>query len=60
MVDLSPEKQLEILKKNSVDLVSEEELLERLNEGRPLRVKLGVDPSRPDLHLGHAVVLKKL
>lgn len=58
MVDLSPEKQLEILKKNSVDLVSEEELLERLNEGRPLRVKLGVDPSRPDLHLGHAVVLK--
>jgi len=58
--DVSPEKQLEILKKNSVDLVSEEELLERLKEGRPLRVKLGVDPSRPDLHLGHAVVLKKL
>ena len=58
--DVSPEKQLEILKKNCVDLVSEEELLERLKEGRPLRVKLGVDPSRPDLHLGHAVVLKKL
>jgi len=59
-VDVSPEIQLEILKKNCVDLVSEEELLERLKEGRPLRVKLGVDPSRPDLHLGHAVVLKKL
>ncbi|MEN6515535.1 MAG: tyrosine--tRNA ligase, partial [Fervidobacterium sp.] len=58
--DVSPEKQLEILKKNCVDLVSEEELLERLKEGRPLRVKLGVDPSRPDLHLGHAVVLRKL
>lgn len=59
-VDVSPEIQLEILKKNCVDLVSEEELLERLKEGRPLRVKLGVDPSRPDLHLGHAVVLRKL
>ncbi|HIP91935.1 MAG TPA: tyrosine--tRNA ligase [Thermotoga sp.] len=57
---MEPEKQLEILKKNVVDLVSEEELLDRLKEGRPLRVKLGVDPSRPDLHLGHAVVLRKL
>lgn len=59
-MQLTPEKQIEILKKNCVDLISEEELLERLKEGRPLRVKLGVDPSRPDLHLGHAVVLKKL
>ena len=57
---LSPEEQIKILKKNCVDLVSEEELLERLKEGKPLIVKLGVDPSRPDLHLGHAVVLKKL
>lgn len=57
---LSPERQLEILKRNVVDLVNEEELLERLKTGRPLRVKLGVDPSRPDLHLGHAVVLRKL
>jgi tyrosyl-tRNA synthetase len=57
---LPPEEQLKILKRNCVDLVSEEELLERLKSGRPLRVKLGVDPSRPDLHLGHAVVLKKL
>ncbi len=53
-------KQLEILKENAVDLVSEEELYERLKEERPLRVKLGVDPSRPDLHLGHMVVLRKL
>lgn len=57
---LDPEKQLEILKKNAVDLVSESEFLEKLKEKRPLRVKLGVDPSRPDLHLGHAVVLRKL
>jgi len=59
-MQLTPEKQIEILKRNCVDLISEEELLERLKEGRPLRVKLGVDPSRPDLHLGHAVVLRKL
>ncbi|WP_448384928.1 tyrosine--tRNA ligase [Fervidobacterium sp.] len=59
-VKLPPEEQLKILKRNCVDLVSEEELLERLKSGRPLRVKLGVDPSRPDLHLGHAVVLRKL
>ncbi len=51
---------MKIIKRNVETLVSEEELLERLKEGRPLRVKLGVDPSRPDLHLGHAVVLKKL
>ncbi len=57
---LTPEEQVKIIKRNVETLVSEEELLERLKEGRPLRVKLGVDPSRPDLHLGHAVVLKKL
>lgn len=57
---MTPEQQLQILKKGVVDLVAEEELLERLKEGRPLRIKLGVDPSRPDLHLGHMVVLKKL
>jgi len=52
--------QIDIVKRNSLDFVSEEELRERLKENRPLRVKLGVDPSRPDLHLGHAVVLRKL
>ncbi len=57
---LSAEEQLRILKKNVEELISEEELLERLKSGKPLRIKLGVDPSRPDLHLGHAVVLKKL
>ena len=57
---LSAEEQLKILKKNVEELISEEELLERLKSGKPLRIKLGVDPSRPDLHLGHAVVLKKL
>jgi tyrosyl-tRNA synthetase len=57
---LSPEDQLRILKENTEDLIDEKELLERLKTGRTLRIKLGVDPSRPDLHLGHAVVLRKL
>jgi tyrosyl-tRNA synthetase len=48
------------LASGSVDLVPEGGLEERLEQGRPLRVKLGVDPSRPDLTLGHAVVLRKL
>lgn len=57
---MDPLKQLQILKRNVVDLVDEEELLDKLKRKRQLRVKLGVDPSRPDLHLGHAVVLFKL
>jgi tyrosyl-tRNA synthetase len=48
------------LASGSVDLVPQGGLQERLDLGRPLRVKLGVDPSRPDLTLGHAVVLRKL
>jgi len=57
---LDPNEQLKILIDNTVDLFSKEELLEKLKKGRPLRIKLGVDPSRPDLHLGHYVVLRKL
>jgi len=61
VVDLvGPEEQLKELSKNHVSLISEEELLEKLKRKYSLRVKLGVDPSRPDLHLGHAVVLRKL
>jgi len=51
---------LTTLASGSVDLVPRGGLEERLERGRPLRVKLGVDPSRPDLTLGHAVVLRKL
>ncbi|WGS64149.1 tyrosine--tRNA ligase [Marinitoga aeolica] len=54
------EKQFNVIKRNTIDLISEEDLKERLKSKKSLRVKLGVDPSRPDLHLGHAVVLKKL
>ncbi|MGB9819872.1 MAG: tyrosine--tRNA ligase [Pseudothermotoga sp.] len=57
---MQPKEQLEILKRNAVDLVDEQDLLSKLQRKKQLRVKLGVDPSRPDLHLGHAVVLFKL
>ena len=56
----SPEQQLRELRRGAVDLVREEELLERLREGRPLRVKCGFDPTAPDLHLGHVVILTKM
>jgi len=56
----SPEQQLRELRRGAADLVREEELLERLREGRPLRVKCGFDPTAPDLHLGHVVILTKM
>lgn len=48
------------LKRGSADLLVEEELLERLATGKPLRVKFGMDPTAADIHLGHTVVLNKL
>ncbi len=54
------EEHLSIIKFNTVDLLPEEELVEKLKRGKPLRIKYGADPSRPDLHLGHYVCLKKL
>ncbi len=57
---MTPERQLELLKVGAVTIVPEEELRSRLRAGRPLRVKLGIDPSAPDIHLGHTVPLTKL
>jgi len=51
---------LERLLTGTAAVIPEDELQRKLELGRPLRVKLGIDPSRPDLHLGHAVVLRKL
>jgi len=56
----SPEEQLKIIKKGTIDIISEEELLEKLKEERPLIVKAGFDPTAPDLHLGHTVLLQKM
>jgi len=57
---LSPEDQLKIVQENSVDFITPEDFLNKIRKKGQLKVKLGVDPSRPDLHLGHAVVLRKL
>ncbi len=57
---LSPEKQLEIIKRGAVEIILEEELLKKLREDRPLRIKAGFDPTAPDLHLGHTVLIEKM
>ncbi len=57
---MSPQEQLRLLKEGTVEVIEEEELLKKLMEGRPLRVKAGFDPTAPDLHLGHVVLLQKL
>jgi tyrosyl-tRNA synthetase len=54
------QEQLKTLTKGVVDLHVEAELLAKLREGRPLRVKAGFDPTRPDLHLGHTVLMEKM
>ncbi len=61
---LPVENQLEIIKRGAVEVIPEEELKDKLTksfkENKPLNIKLGCDPTRPDLHLGHSVVLRKL
>jgi len=58
------EEQLEVIRRGTVEIVPEEELVEKLKkskkENKPLKIKLGCDPTRPDLHLGHSVILRKL
>ena len=51
---------LEVIKRGCHELIVEEELVGKLRTGRPLRIKLGLDPTAPDLHLGHTVVINKL
>jgi tyrosyl-tRNA synthetase len=54
------DEQVRILRAWTVDYITEDALRAKLASGRRLRVKLGLDPSRPDIHIGHAVVLRKL
>lgn len=55
---------MDLIKRGVVEIIPEEELVKKIENsiktGKPLRVKLGCDPTRPDLHLGHSVVLRKL
>jgi tyrosyl-tRNA synthetase len=61
---LKPEEQLEQIKRGSEEIISEEELLKKLQKSyesdTPLRIKAGFDPTAPDLHLGHTVLIQKL
>lgn len=58
MIDVK--KQLEVIKSSTTAVIPEAELIKKLEKGVPLRIKLGMDPTAPDLHLGHAVVLAKM
>jgi tyrosyl-tRNA synthetase len=61
---LTVKEQMDILRRGCAEIISEEDLESKLEKsistGKPLRVKLGLDPSAPDIHLGHAVVLRKM
>ncbi len=61
---LSPEKQLETIKRGTVEILLEKELLHKLEksfkENSPLKIKAGFDPTAPDIHLGHTVLLEKM
>ncbi len=61
---MTPEDQLEFIKRGVAEIISEEELLRKLRRseetGKPLRIKAGFDPTAPDLHIGSAVVLRKM
>lgn len=52
--------QLEVIRRGSMEIVNEEELVGKLSTGRPLQVKTGFDPTAPDLHLGHTVLIQKM
>ncbi|MEN9680589.1 MAG: hypothetical protein RLZZ627_482 [Pseudomonadota bacterium] len=56
----STKEAMELIKRGAAEVIPEDVLLKRLGEGRPLRVKAGFDPTAPDLHLGHTVLLNKL
>ena len=57
---MQPDEALAFLKQGAAQIISEDELRAKLALGRPLRVKLGVDPTTSDIHLGHSIVLRKL
>ena len=57
---MSSDSALEVLKRGISELLVEAELVEKLASKRPLRIKAGFDPTAPDLHLGHTVLLNKM
>jgi tyrosyl-tRNA synthetase len=59
-LSVDPDRAVEIIRRGAVDLIDEAELRKKLLTKRKLRIKLGLDPTAPDLHLGHTVVINKL
>lgn len=57
---MTPEQQLALIMRGTEEIIPEADLLAKLREGRPLRIKAGFDPTAPDLHLGHTVLINKL
>ncbi len=60
MTDMELARQLEQIRRGSVEIINEEELIAKLRKDVPLRIKAGFDPTAPDLHLGHTVLIQKL
>ena len=60
MSQIAAENVIGELRRGAEEIIPESELVDRLNNGRPLRVKVGFDPTAPDLHLGHTVLINKL
>lgn len=60
MTDMELARQMEQIRRGSVEIINEEELIAKLRTGVPLRIKAGFDPTAPDLHLGHTVLIQKL
>ena len=56
----TPDEQLAVIRRGADELLVEAELIEKLKRGTPLRIKLGLDPTAPDIHIGHTVVLNKM
>lgn len=54
------DQQIEIIKQGTVEVIQEDELADKLKSGKPLVVKVGLDPTMPDMHLGHTVIINKL
>ena len=57
---MDPKNQIEIIKQGIDEIIGESDLIEKLKQGKKLTVKVGFDPTAPDLHLGHTVVLRKM
>ncbi|MCX8088432.1 MAG: tyrosine--tRNA ligase, partial [Meiothermus ruber] len=57
---MTAEEAFSLLRTGAVEIIPQEDLLKKLQSGKKLTVKLGLDPTRPDIHIGHAVVLRKM